>query len=147
MHYKRFREIRRERNQTQAWVCRKLSISQTQYSRYERGESEIPLDFASGFAYIFNISLDYLSEITDEKKIASIEKQEEEKEDAKAFFAQLGKDLDEEEERNAQADEKEDGKADNERDAELVAVKNTEIAVLREMAAELIKRMEALENK
>ena len=64
----RLRELRRKKKISQVALALKLDMSQNTISRYETGEREA--DYASliKFATFFNVSVDYLLELTDEEK-------------------------------------------------------------------------------
>ena len=57
----RLKKVRLENRLSQEQIARLLHIPQRTYSSYERCDRTIPLEFLFNFAYIFNISLDYLS--------------------------------------------------------------------------------------
>ena len=66
MHfYQRVKDLREDRELSQADIANFLGISQQQYSLYERGEREIPLHHFITLALYYNVSLDYLAGITD----------------------------------------------------------------------------------
>ena len=44
-----------------------MHLHLTQYHRYETGESEIPLSFAISLAKYYNVSIDYIAGLTNEK--------------------------------------------------------------------------------
>ena len=69
MHnYQRVRDLREDADMTQKQVAEKLYLHLTQYRRYECGESEIPLNIAINMARLYNVSLDYIAGITDDKR-------------------------------------------------------------------------------
>ena len=59
-YYQRLRDLREDADKNQTEIADFLGIAQTQYSRYERGEREIPLHHAISLARFYNVSLDYL---------------------------------------------------------------------------------------
>ena len=67
-YYRRIRDTREDQDKTQAEIATYLGITQTQYSRYERGANEIPLHYLILVADYLNVSLDYLAGRTDEPK-------------------------------------------------------------------------------
>ena len=73
-YYKRFREIRRDKLISQEEIASRMGIKQTQYSRYERGAQEMPLHLAIIFASYMDCSLDYLTELNDEKHVFEFNK-------------------------------------------------------------------------
>ena len=59
----RLRDLRQDRDMTQAQVAEAFSMQLTQYRRYENGESDIPLALAVRFAYFYGVSVDYIAGI------------------------------------------------------------------------------------
>lgn len=53
---------------TQSQVSKLLNISQTNYSKYELGKINIPIETLKKLSIIFNTSIDYLLGMTDEVK-------------------------------------------------------------------------------
>ncbi len=66
--YKRIRNMREDKDMTQAQMAEYLSIHQTTYSDYELGNLNIPVPILNKIAVLFETSIDYLVERTDEKK-------------------------------------------------------------------------------
>ena len=64
----RLRALREERGLTQAAVAEGLLCDQSLYSKYERGERPLPLDYADKLADFYGVSVDYLLGRTDEMK-------------------------------------------------------------------------------
>ncbi len=67
--YQRIRDIREDNDYTQEEIANKLNEHLTQYRRWETGESEIPLHIIIELAKIYNLSLDYLTGLTDKVKV------------------------------------------------------------------------------
>ena len=65
MYYQRLRDIREDRNETQADIAALLGISRQHYSLYERGERELPMHHFVTLARYYNVSLDYLAGLID----------------------------------------------------------------------------------
>ena len=63
--YQRLRDLREDADKSQAEIAARLNIAQTQYSRYERGERELPMHHFIALAKFYNISLDYLAGLID----------------------------------------------------------------------------------
>ena len=61
----RLRDLREDRDLTQAQIADYLKIKQNTYSQYENGKREIPLDFLWKLADYYNVSIDYLVGRTD----------------------------------------------------------------------------------
>lgn len=67
--YNRIKELRLEANMNQTEIAAKLGLHTTQYSRYERSEGAIPIQFFIQIANFHNVSIDYIVERTDERKM------------------------------------------------------------------------------
>ena len=61
-------DLREDKNLTQADIAKTLNVNQTTQSRYERGDINIPLDILIKMALFFNTSIDYILNLTNEKK-------------------------------------------------------------------------------
>ncbi len=68
MNIQRLREIREDRDLTQKEISKVLNISQVVYSRYETGIRLMPIDKLANLAEFYNVSIDYILGLTDEKK-------------------------------------------------------------------------------
>ena len=68
MIYNRVRDLREDADLTQKQAAEKLFLHLTQYRRYECGESEIPLHIAINIAKLYNVSLDYIAGLSDDKR-------------------------------------------------------------------------------
>ncbi len=66
-NYNRIRDLREDRGKTQKETSEEFYMHLTQYRRYEKGESEIPLCLAIRMADYYNVSLDYLAGRTNDK--------------------------------------------------------------------------------
>lgn len=66
--YKRLKELREMHCLSQNECAKRAFISKNSYIRYEKGERMIPLDVAKYLAEIYNVSIDYIAEATDEEK-------------------------------------------------------------------------------
>ncbi len=64
----RIRDIREDWDLTQQQVAEYLECDQSLYSKYERGERDIPLNSMIKLAEFYHTSLDYLVGLTDCKK-------------------------------------------------------------------------------
>ncbi len=62
---KRIKELREEAGFTQRDMAIKLGVSQTTYSRYEKGN--IPVRIVIKLAYLYNVSTDYIMELTSKR--------------------------------------------------------------------------------
>ncbi len=61
----RLRDLRQDKDLTQAQVAKLFFLQLTQYRRYENGESDLPLEWAKKFAKYYNVSIDYIAYLTD----------------------------------------------------------------------------------
>ncbi len=68
MRYERIRDLREDKDITQAEMAKYLFIKQTTYSKYERGTINIPVDTLIRLADYFDVSLDYLVGRTNERE-------------------------------------------------------------------------------
>lgn len=58
--YPRIRDMREDHDFKQSTLAAMLNVTQTTYSKYEIGTSEIPLTILIKLARIYNTSIDYL---------------------------------------------------------------------------------------
>jgi transcriptional regulator with XRE-family HTH domain len=64
----RLRDMREDRDLTQAKLAEYLKIHQTTYSDYEIGKLNVPIDVFIALAKYYDTSIDYLAGITDNPK-------------------------------------------------------------------------------
>ena len=67
-NYQRIRDLREDADMTQKQVADKLYLHLTQYRRYECGESEVPLNIAINIAALYDVSLDYIAGLSEDKR-------------------------------------------------------------------------------
>lgn len=67
-NYQRIRDLREDADMTQKQTADKLFMHLTQYRRYECGESELPMNIAINIAKLYDVSLDYISGLSDNKR-------------------------------------------------------------------------------
>lgn len=60
--------MREDRDLTQQAIANYLQCDQSLYSKYERGERDVPLHIMAKLAEYYNTSIDYLVGLTDEKQ-------------------------------------------------------------------------------
>ena len=65
--YPRIRYLREDTDMNQTQFAKLLGMSQTGYSKYERGENDIPTEVLIQLAEIHKTSVDYLLGLTDIK--------------------------------------------------------------------------------
>ena len=64
----RLKDLREDNDLYQKDVAKMLNISQTNYSKYELGKINIPVDTLVKLAIFFNTNIDYMLGLTDESK-------------------------------------------------------------------------------
>ncbi len=68
MNYRlRIRDLREDHDKTQQNIADILGTSQTMYARYERGASELPIRHLICLALYYNVSMEYIVGLTDDK--------------------------------------------------------------------------------
>lgn len=68
MKYQRITDLREDADLKQDTVAKLLGTSQTQYSRWERGEREIPFHHVITLALYYKVSIDYIAGLTNDKR-------------------------------------------------------------------------------
>ncbi len=63
----RIRDLREDHDKTQQNIADILGTSQTMYARYERGASELPIRHLIRLAEYYNVSMEYIVGLTDDK--------------------------------------------------------------------------------
>jgi len=66
--FTRIRDLREDRDLTQAQMAEYLKIHQTTYSDYELGNLNVPIDIFIKLSRFYETSIDYLAGITDNPK-------------------------------------------------------------------------------
>lgn len=56
----RIRDLREDRDLTQMQIAKLLNTSQTVYSRYERNERDLPIDYLQTLCVFYDITADYI---------------------------------------------------------------------------------------
>lgn len=64
----RLRDMREDKDLFQSDIAKILNVSQQTYSRYENDDISIDKDSLIKLALFYNTSVDYLLELTDERK-------------------------------------------------------------------------------
>lgn len=67
-YYRRIRELREDNDKTQREVAEYLGTPYQYYAVYEKGTSEISFERAIALAKYYNVSLDYIAGLTNNKK-------------------------------------------------------------------------------
>lgn len=68
MKYQRLTDLREDKDLKQEAIAKLLGTSQTQYSRWERGEREIPFHHVIKLAVFYDCSIDYIAGLTNKKR-------------------------------------------------------------------------------
>ena len=64
----RLKDLREDNDYTQSYVASVLNCKQNSYQQYESGKRQIPIDGLIRLAELYDTSIDYILDITDEKK-------------------------------------------------------------------------------
>ena len=67
-YHKRLRDLREDRDLTQAEVGKVLQKSQQGYNHIEAGRAEVKIDDLIKLCHFYDVSADYLIGLTDKKK-------------------------------------------------------------------------------
>ena len=67
--YRRLRDLREDNDYKQSDIAKILNMTQQQYSKIEKGIPEITADRLIVLAKLYNVSLDYIVELTDNREI------------------------------------------------------------------------------
>lgn len=68
MYYKRIRELREDNDILQKDVAKLLNTTQQHYSRIEKDTTEITADRIIALAKFYNVTSDYILELSDQKE-------------------------------------------------------------------------------
>lgn len=68
MYLKRLRDLREDIDAKQSTISNILKITRQQYSLYELGKRDIPAEYIRILAEFYNVSCDYILELTDDPK-------------------------------------------------------------------------------
>lgn len=67
--FERIKNLREDHDYTQDYIASYLKINRVVYNRYENGIREIPIPILIKLADYYNVSIDYLLNRTNNKKI------------------------------------------------------------------------------
>lgn len=67
-NYQRLRDLREDKDLKQIDIANHLAIPQQQYNRYETGKFEIKFHQVIELAKYYNVSLDYIAGLTNDKR-------------------------------------------------------------------------------
>ena len=59
------RNLREDHDLTQSYIANQLGVCQRTYCDYESGKTRIPVDSLITLAKFYNVSMDYISGVTD----------------------------------------------------------------------------------
>ncbi len=68
MQFQRIEDLRIDSDRTQAEIANFLGCQREVYRRYEKGTRQIPVDMLIQLSRLYNVSIDYIVGLTDEKK-------------------------------------------------------------------------------
>lgn len=68
MYFKRLKDLRVDNDYLQKDIAKFLGITQQYYSKYELGQYTIPLEFVIKLSKFYNVSVDYIVGLSDDKK-------------------------------------------------------------------------------
>lgn len=66
-YYQRLRDLREDKDLNQSEIAKLLNTTQKQYSRWETGEYEMPFHIIIKLARYYNVSIDYIAGLTNDK--------------------------------------------------------------------------------
>ncbi len=66
--YQRIKDLREDKDKTQAEIAEIFGMQTTQYRRYESGEREPKLNFIIQLADYYDVSIDYIAGLTNDKR-------------------------------------------------------------------------------
>ena len=64
----RLKDLREDSDLTQQAIAKHLNIKQNTYCQYEKGLRQIPIELLINLAKYYNVSVDYILNLTDTKK-------------------------------------------------------------------------------
>ncbi len=68
MHFQRIEDLRMDNDYTQQQVAEYLGCQREVYRRYEKGTRQIPVDYLIHLAQLYNVSVDYIVNLTSQKE-------------------------------------------------------------------------------
>lgn len=66
--YQRIRDLREDKKITQGEIAEKLYLQREVYRRYETGQREPPFNLIIKLAQIYDVSIDYIAGLTNDKR-------------------------------------------------------------------------------
>ena len=68
MYYRRLKDLREDHDLTQDKLVEILGMHKTTYTNYEQGKREIPFALVIRLAKLYNVSIDFIAELSDEPR-------------------------------------------------------------------------------
>ncbi len=68
MHFQRIEDLRIDNDYTQQQVAEFLGCQREVYRRYEKGTRQIPIDYLILLSQLYNVSIDYIVNLTSQKE-------------------------------------------------------------------------------
>ena len=68
MYYRRLKDLREDHDLTQDKLVEMLGMHKTTYTNYEQGKREIPFALVIRLAKLYNVSIDFIAELSDEPR-------------------------------------------------------------------------------
>lgn len=68
MHFQRIEDLRIDNDYTQQQLAEYLGCQREVYRRYEKGTRQIPVDYLIKLSRLYNVSIDYIVELTSNKE-------------------------------------------------------------------------------
>ncbi|MBQ7783361.1 MAG: helix-turn-helix transcriptional regulator [Oscillospiraceae bacterium] len=88
-HYPRIRDLREDSDKKQSELAEYLGTTTQYYGLYEKGANEISFERAIMLAKYYNVSLDYIAGLTNNKKSLSTESISQEQQELLEFIKTL----------------------------------------------------------
>ena len=67
-NYQRLKDLREDNDLKQEAIAQMLEMTRQQYQLYESGKRQIPFDKVIKLAVYYNVSIDYIAGLTNEKR-------------------------------------------------------------------------------
>lgn len=67
-NYQRLKDLREDNDLKQEAIAQMLEMTRQQYQLYESGKRQIPFDKVIKLAVYYNVSIDYIAGLTNEKE-------------------------------------------------------------------------------
>ena len=68
MHFQRIEDLRIDNDYTQQQVAEYLGCQREVYRRYEKGTRQIPVDYLIRLSKLYDVSIDYIVNLTPQKE-------------------------------------------------------------------------------